>query len=139
MQWLFLHSVCVFLLTLFSSCFYSLSLHTHTGKKTPKSLGLLMEFRQVVAIARCVLKQCTPISQDYRMFKAWLVYVRDKPASDFPLSHERNGKNDIFRQVLLDRQDPEYDWLGTGEEKEEYVKQKLREFAAWKDSQALAK
>ena len=41
-QWLFLHSVCVFLLTLSSSYFFSPSLHTHTQES------------QVVSMCVCV-------------------------------------------------------------------------------------
>ena len=95
----------------------------------------------MVAIAKCVLKKCTPRSIEYQRFKNWLTHVRDKPDSSFPLSRETHGKRDVFAKdlfanVLQERLDSDYVWLGTAEQEQEYVEKMLQDFAAWKDLQA---
>ncbi len=138
MQWLFLFHLCVpthfvFFLLLF---FFSLSL-THTGP----SDDLLSEYRQVVAIARTLLKGgLTPNHEKYRGFPTWLVVVReDEEHSLFPFSRDKakNQVCDPFKNVLTDRNDSSYDWSGTLAAKAKYVTAMLAKFDDWKKAKVI--
>jgi len=131
MQWLFLFRSCVPPHFVFFLLLFFVSAHTHTGP----GLGLLTEYRQVVAIARKLLESYSIRSSEYALLREWLSEIRDRADdSEFPYSAvlRNKQKGSAFDLVLHARNDSTYDWLAMDVEEVHYVTEMLAKFKTWK-------